>query len=75
MKDVAIFWASFYHLMFKSNSKAMKKVDLIANLDSLAKLFSIPVKYFKKSTKRPFFSEQKLLQGSSKPTLTDIEDE
>jgi hypothetical protein len=73
MKDVAIFWASFYHLMFKANNKAMKKNDLIANLDVLAKLYEIPVKYFKKSTKKPFFSEEKLMYGSPKPNTTDIE--
>jgi hypothetical protein len=72
MDEIAIFWASFYHLMFKNNPSAMKKVDLISTLDTLAKLYDIPIKYYKKSTKVPHYSEQKLMRGQSKPSLTDI---
>lgn len=73
MKEIAIFWASFYHLMFKVNYRAMKKKDLISNLDALAKLYMIPIKYFKTSTRAPFFSEQRLTQTSAKPVTTDFD--
>lgn len=73
MKEIAIFWASFYHLMFKGNPRAMKKKDLIANLDALAKLYMIPVKYFKTSTRAPYFTEQMLTQTSAKPISTDFD--
>jgi len=73
MDEIAIFWASFYHLMFKTNPSAMKKVDLISTLDTLAKLYLIPIKYYKKSTRHPYYSEQRLVQGASKPRLTDFD--
>ncbi|WP_295792274.1 hypothetical protein [Mucilaginibacter sp.] len=73
MDEIAIFWASFYHLMFKNNPSAMKKIDLISTLDSLAKLYVIPIKYFKKKLGTPFYSEQKLMSGASKPSLSDYD--
>ncbi|PWS27985.1 hypothetical protein DHW03_10510 [Pedobacter yonginense] len=73
MKEVAIFWASFYHLMFKLNHKAMKKKYLISTLDALVKLYAIPIKYFKTSTIAPYFSEQKLTQTSTIPVDDDLD--
>jgi uncharacterized sodium:solute symporter family permease YidK len=46
---------------------------LIATLDALAKLYMIPIKYFKTSTTIPFFLEQKFNQTSAKPTLVDFD--
>jgi len=46
MDDAAIFWSSFYHIMFKNNPKAMKEESLTSVLRSLRKLFGIPLKYY-----------------------------
>jgi len=73
MNEIAIFWASFYHLMFKVNNKAMKKKDLIENIAALASLYKIPIKYFKTSNKDPFYTEEKFTQVSGKPISTDFD--
>lgn len=46
MDDAAIFWASFYQIMFKKNPKAMKKNDLKPMLEKLKKLYGISLKYY-----------------------------
>lgn len=46
MGDAAIFWASFYQLMFKNNRKAMKRDDLEVTLKKLTDVFKISLKYF-----------------------------
>lgn len=73
MDEIAIFWASFYHLMFKKNSVAMKKKDIISTLDSLVKLYDLPIKYYKKSTRTPYYNEQKLTLESPLPMVTDYD--
>jgi len=73
MDEIAIFWASFYHLMFKNNPMAMKKKDIVITLDSLVKLYNLPIKYYKKSSKRPYYSEETLASSQPKPTFTDFE--
>ena|ERR1041384_838311 len=44
--DAAIFWASFYQLMFKKNTKAMKRDDIIPTLKKLVNVHELPIKYF-----------------------------
>lgn len=44
--DAAIFWASFYQLMFKKNSKAMKRDLIEPTLKKLADVHELPIKYF-----------------------------
>ena len=46
MDDAAIFWASFYHLMFKQNSISMKREILKATLKKLVATHNIPITYF-----------------------------
>ena len=47
--DAAIFWASFYQIMFKRNPKAMNRENLKGLLTELKKLFKIPLKYYSTS--------------------------
>nr|WP_299173322.1 hypothetical protein [uncultured Allomuricauda sp.] len=49
MDDAAIFWASFYQIMFKRNPKAMKRENLEGLLKELKKLHEIPLKYYSTS--------------------------
>ena len=44
--DAAIFWASFYHTMFRLNPDAMKAKPLIATANALSAVFSVPLNYF-----------------------------
>lgn len=44
--DAAIFWASFYQLMFKKNYKAMKRDVIEPTLKKLADVHGLPIKYF-----------------------------
>jgi len=47
--DAAIFWPSFYHLMFRHNADAMKRADLIKHLKSVCELFGLRISYFSAS--------------------------
>lgn len=49
MDDAAIFWSSFYQVMFKQNPKAMKRENLEKVLKDLKSLFKIPLKYYSTS--------------------------
>lgn len=49
MDDAAIFWASFYQLMFKKNNKAMKRGILLATITDLSKIHQIPIRYYSNS--------------------------
>jgi hypothetical protein len=49
MDDAAIFWASFYQIMFKRNPNAMKRENLESLLRDLKKLYKIPLKYYSTS--------------------------
>jgi len=42
----AIFWSSFYHLMFSENESLMKEKEIRANLKALTNVFGIPINYF-----------------------------
>jgi hypothetical protein len=44
--DAAIFWASFYHTMFRLNPNAMKAQQLLTTAERLSSVFSIPLNYF-----------------------------
>ncbi len=47
--DAALLWASFYHLMFKRNKKAMKRSDIIEIVKSVATTFGVPLRYYSAS--------------------------
>lgn len=49
MDDAAIFWASFYHLMFKQNKKSMKREVLKKTIENLVRAHSFPITYFSAS--------------------------
>jgi hypothetical protein len=49
MDDAAIFWASFYQIMFKRNPNAMKREKLESLLRELKALHKIPLKYYSTS--------------------------
>jgi len=49
MDDAAIFWSSFYQVMFKQNPKAMKRENLERVLKDLKSLFKIPLRYYSTS--------------------------
>lgn len=57
--DAAIFWASFYHLVFKLNPDAMQKRDIKAVLPRVCQTFGVEMRYFSKAENAPFFEEQK----------------
>lgn len=51
-RDAALFWATFYHLMFKENNGAMKR-DVIPRIGrSAAKLFKLRLKLFTREGKK-----------------------
>jgi hypothetical protein len=47
--DAAIFWPSFYHLMFRHNTDAMKRADLLKHLSSVSQLYDLRISYFSSS--------------------------
>jgi len=47
--DAAILWASFYHLMFSNDAKAMKREGLLKHCRHLARLYGIPLNYYSSS--------------------------
>lgn len=49
MDDAAIFWASFYQIMFKKNPNGMNKIRLENTLQNLLKAFEVPIKYYSAS--------------------------
>jgi hypothetical protein len=44
--DAAIIWASFYHLVFKENTKKMKRTNILSNLKKVAKTFDVSLNYY-----------------------------
>jgi len=54
--DAAIFWSSFYHLMFKDNVDSMKLKEIQKTLKKLTDLFDVPINYYSysKTTKQGF---------------------
>jgi hypothetical protein len=47
--DAAIFWSALYHLMFRCDDTAMKRVDLLRYIDSISKLLQVDISYFSAS--------------------------
>jgi hypothetical protein len=48
-RDAAIFWASFYHLMFKNNGSAMYRNDIIENIQKVVNAFNQEFNYYSRS--------------------------
>jgi hypothetical protein len=44
--ESAVFWASVYFLMYRSDAKVMKRADLRRNVKKAAKLFGVSMRYF-----------------------------
>jgi len=49
--DSAIFWASFYGLMFKESSRSMRGEKILEHARELARLFQVKLNYFGRSSK------------------------
>jgi hypothetical protein len=47
--DSAVFWATFYHLMFKEDDRRMKHLEIEHYVRELSNLFDEPFDYFRKS--------------------------
>ena len=58
--DAAIFWTSFYHLMFKHNPKVMKREAVLSNAEKVAKILGIKLNYFGRKSKNKGVSCTKL---------------
>ncbi len=52
MDDAAAFWVSFYHLMFKIDSRGMKKENLQETVGKLSAIYDEPINCFLASKKR-----------------------
>lgn len=50
--DAAIFWASFYHLVFTKDPKKMKRENILPTLRRVANTFRIPIDYFSRDRKK-----------------------
>jgi hypothetical protein len=51
--DAALFWASLYHLMFRTETEVMKRNDLTRNLRALSDLFDVQMRYFSSEASAP----------------------
>ena len=58
--DAAIFWTSFYHLMFKHNPKVMKREMVLSNAEKIARILKIKLNYFGRKSNRKGVSRTKL---------------
>lgn len=47
--DAAVLWATFYHLMFKDNSKSMNRSRILQHANNVSTMFNVPLNYFSKS--------------------------
>ena len=66
--EAAIMWASFYHLAFCKNEKAMNLKDIRSILKELAKLFEVSVAYCGSRSKSGGSYQVKILEGSRVPS-------
>jgi len=64
--NAAILWSSFYHLMFRDNSKAMKSFTILQNLKNVAQMYKVPLNYYSKSTRRKLGYQHKRINVSQK---------
>lgn len=46
MADTAMFWAAFYHKMFRLNSEKMIRKHIVQTAETLSGFFNVPVNYF-----------------------------
>ena len=46
----AIIWASFYHLMFKADTRKMSRKEILRNIKNIARTFEMPMVYYSVST-------------------------
>ncbi len=53
-RDAAIMWASFYHLMFKTDAKRMLRAELIENMQKVVNTFGVPMNYYSISRSKGF---------------------
>ena len=44
--DAAIFWASFYHLMFSHDDAAMHRAELLKFVGQAHNMFGVNIRYF-----------------------------
>jgi hypothetical protein len=51
--ESALFWASFYFLMFRNEAKAMKRRKVKENVQKSANLFGSNIRYFASDSKAP----------------------
>ena len=58
--DAAVFWTSFYHLMFKHNPKAMKRETVLSNAEKIARILGIKLNYFGRQANKKAVSHTKL---------------
>lgn len=58
--DAAVFWVSFYHLMFKHNPRVMKRETVLANAEKIARILGIKLNYFGRKKNRKRVSHTKL---------------
>jgi len=56
--DAAILWASFYHLMFKSNARVMKHLKVKENVQEVASIFNVYMNYYQKSITKSGFTSK-----------------
>jgi len=56
--DAAIMWASFYHLMFKTNPNAMKRKVIKEILPRICTTFGVSMRYFASSNVSPFYTKK-----------------
>ncbi|MEX0965762.1 MAG: hypothetical protein WD077_00865 [Bacteroidia bacterium] len=42
----AVFWSTFYHLMYESNQKRMPQIEIMPTLANLTKVFKIKLNYY-----------------------------
>lgn len=63
--DAAVFWTSFYHLMFKHNPKVMKRETLLSNAEKIARMLGIKLNYFGRKSNKNRVSHTKLPRPKS----------
>lgn len=64
--DAAILWSSFYHLMFKRNSRAMKHTMVIENAQKVSTTFNVPLNYFQRKKGSELGYKKATLQPNGK---------
>jgi hypothetical protein len=68
-KDAAIIWASFYHLMYKTNNANMLRDGLIENLQKIVNTFEEPLNYFSISKSKGITKKKIGIQKTRLPLI------